>query len=288
MEVRGHLMQRRPPPMTASPRLQNARKYCEFHEQSGHITTECRELKKTLHKLADNGQIDRFLKRGSRFLRREQEPVSALSQDEECSIEVVATITGGYAEGITRSAWKAQLRSAQQEVNPMGMIRLPVCFGDKTKFRSLEVDFLVVDMPPSYNAILGRPTLHKMKAGSRGRLTLNVLPGHLRSLGPPLHQSADKVVLPLVGSPCNPSKPQRLTTSDLPTMISYSRPYTCQPHLVRLPRSAVWCKMSPELFQGAQTQPPRPRLRPTKSTGIIHGNLREGGEAGAKCSSNAR
>ncbi|KAJ8421148.1 hypothetical protein Cgig2_027446 [Carnegiea gigantea] len=38
---------------------------------NGHTTTECHELKKALHELADKGQIDRFLKRGPRFLRRE-------------------------------------------------------------------------------------------------------------------------------------------------------------------------------------------------------------------------
>ncbi|KAJ8420209.1 LOW QUALITY PROTEIN: hypothetical protein Cgig2_025833 [Carnegiea gigantea] len=38
----GNPMLRRPPPMTAPPRPQNARKYCEFHEQSGHTTTELR------------------------------------------------------------------------------------------------------------------------------------------------------------------------------------------------------------------------------------------------------
>ncbi|KAJ8428104.1 hypothetical protein Cgig2_025446 [Carnegiea gigantea] len=70
----GHPMLRRPPPMTAPPKLQNARKYCEFHEQCRHTTTECQELKKALHKLVAKGQIDRFLKRGSQFLRREQKP----------------------------------------------------------------------------------------------------------------------------------------------------------------------------------------------------------------------
>ena len=45
-----------------------------------------------------------------------------------------------------------------------GTVRLPVRFGDKTCFRSLEVDFLVVDVPMTYNVILGRPTLHKVKA----------------------------------------------------------------------------------------------------------------------------
>ena len=53
-----------------------------------------------------------------------------------------------------------------QEVNPTGMIRLPLRCGDKLKARNLEVDFLVIDVPTAYNVILGRPTLHKVKATS--------------------------------------------------------------------------------------------------------------------------
>ncbi|KAJ8441264.1 hypothetical protein Cgig2_013679 [Carnegiea gigantea] len=160
-------------PMTVPPKLQNVRKYYEFYEQSGYTTTECRELKKALHELADKGQINRFLKKGLRFLRREQAPAQPQLRDEECLTEVVATIAGGYAKRITRSAWKAQFRSAQQvltteqgprEANPTGMIRLPVCFGNKLRSKNLEVDFLVVDMPMAYNVILGRLTLHKVKA----------------------------------------------------------------------------------------------------------------------------
>ncbi|KAJ8430631.1 hypothetical protein Cgig2_008311 [Carnegiea gigantea] len=133
-QVRGHPMLRRLPPMTAPPKLQNAREYCEFHEQNGHTT----------------------------------KPAQPQPRDEECSTEVVATIARGYAEGIARSAWKAQLKNAQQvltaelgPLNPTGMIRLPMCFGDKIKSKNLEVDFIVVDVPTAYNVILGRPTLHK-------------------------------------------------------------------------------------------------------------------------------
>ncbi|KAJ8443573.1 hypothetical protein Cgig2_020660 [Carnegiea gigantea] len=46
----------------------------------------------------------------------------------------------------------------------MGMIHLLLCFGDKAKVRSIEVDFLIVDAPMAYNVILGWPTLHKAKA----------------------------------------------------------------------------------------------------------------------------
>ena len=51
-----------------------------------------------------------------------------------------------------------------QEVNPTDMIHLPIRFGDKLKAKNLEVNFLVVDVPTSYNVILGCPTLHNMKA----------------------------------------------------------------------------------------------------------------------------
>ncbi|KAJ8437501.1 hypothetical protein Cgig2_007478 [Carnegiea gigantea] len=55
MEVRDHPMLKRPPPMTSAPKSQNARKYYEFHEQNGHMNVECRELRKTLHELANKG-----------------------------------------------------------------------------------------------------------------------------------------------------------------------------------------------------------------------------------------
>ncbi|KAJ8446018.1 hypothetical protein Cgig2_012362 [Carnegiea gigantea] len=51
-----------------------------------------------------------------------------------------------------------------QEVNPGTMIRLPLRFGDKAKATNIEVDFLVVNVPMANNVILGRPTLHKVKA----------------------------------------------------------------------------------------------------------------------------
>ncbi|KAJ8430646.1 hypothetical protein Cgig2_025659 [Carnegiea gigantea] len=174
-----------------------------------------------------------------RGLEREHGLVRPEPRDKECSTEVVATIAGGYAEGITRSAWKAQLRNAHQvltadqgtqvtvltmvfgrgeaprftsshndpilidrgssmdiitwdclkkltysgrhifplvhpilgfgglEVNPTGIIRLPLRFGDKVKAKNLEVDFLIVDVPTVYNIILGQPTPHQVKAVGR-------------------------------------------------------------------------------------------------------------------------
>ncbi|KAJ8424761.1 hypothetical protein Cgig2_032278 [Carnegiea gigantea] len=119
LRVRDHPMLKRLPPMTLAPKCHNAQKYYEFYEQNGHMT------------------------RGPWFLLKEHEPTRLEPRDEECSTEVVATVSGGYAEGIPRSAWKAQLRGVRDD---------------------LDVDFLVIDIPMTYNVILRRPTLHRVKA----------------------------------------------------------------------------------------------------------------------------
>ncbi|KAJ8432677.1 LOW QUALITY PROTEIN: hypothetical protein Cgig2_034003 [Carnegiea gigantea] len=75
MDVKGHTMLRKPQPMTAVPEPYNAWKYCKFHQQNGHSTVRCWELKKTLHELADKGQIDCFLNRGPQSLRKDHDLV---------------------------------------------------------------------------------------------------------------------------------------------------------------------------------------------------------------------
>ncbi|KAJ8446972.1 hypothetical protein Cgig2_006600 [Carnegiea gigantea] len=118
-------------PMTTMLKPHNARKYCKFHEQNDRNSSH-------------------------------EEP-----RKERCSIEIIATIAGGYVEGITRAAWKAQMWGTQQVLTAEqgNHITVPTNdFGDKSKARNLEIDFLVVDVPMAYNIILGQPTLHRVKA----------------------------------------------------------------------------------------------------------------------------
>ncbi|KAJ8441784.1 hypothetical protein Cgig2_009030 [Carnegiea gigantea] len=63
---------------------------------------EQEQISKPRGEISDKGQIDRFLKKGLRFLCRERETARPQPLDEECSAEVVVTITGGCAEGMTR------------------------------------------------------------------------------------------------------------------------------------------------------------------------------------------
>ncbi|KAJ8429368.1 hypothetical protein Cgig2_033200 [Carnegiea gigantea] len=83
-------------------------------------------------------------------------------------MKIVATIARRYAKGIFHAIWKAQIHDIQQALGIGGelhcVICLPLHFGDKTKSRNLEVDFLVVDVLTAYNLIIRWPTLHKVKA----------------------------------------------------------------------------------------------------------------------------
>ncbi|KAJ8446299.1 LOW QUALITY PROTEIN: hypothetical protein Cgig2_005830 [Carnegiea gigantea] len=148
-----------------------------------------KELKKALYELKDQGQIDRFLKRGPRSLWKERDPAREEPREEECSTEIVATITGGghyavYMEGpdmrdatsLDGGARKPYYASGKENCSlrtshfrlwrtrekPYRSDPAPTAIWGLA--RNLEVDFLVVDVPMTYNVILGRLTLYRVKA----------------------------------------------------------------------------------------------------------------------------
>ncbi|RRT67715.1 hypothetical protein B296_00017273 [Ensete ventricosum] len=49
-------------------------------------------------------------------------------------------------------------------VFPLGVTTTPVMFGGEPKLKTLMVSFMVVKLPSAYNAIIGRPTLNRLKA----------------------------------------------------------------------------------------------------------------------------
>ena len=49
-------------------------------------------------------------------------------------------------------------------VYPMGFITIPVIFGQAPKTIATSIEFLVIDISSVYNAILGRRTLHYIRA----------------------------------------------------------------------------------------------------------------------------
>jgi hypothetical protein len=52
----------------------------------------------------------------------------------------------------------------EEQVQTMGLISLPITCRTSPMDSTVMVDFLVVDRPSTYNVIIGRPGLNKLKA----------------------------------------------------------------------------------------------------------------------------
>ncbi|RWW05761.1 hypothetical protein GW17_00030947 [Ensete ventricosum] len=48
-------------------------------------------------------------------------------------------------------------------IAPMGVTTLPVIFGEKPKAKTLMIPFTVVELPSTYNVIIGQPSLNKLR-----------------------------------------------------------------------------------------------------------------------------
>jgi hypothetical protein len=51
-------------------------------------------------------------------------------------------------------------------VYPIWIIPLPITAGTTPRLSTVMVDFLVIDRPSAYNAIVGRPVLNKLRAAT--------------------------------------------------------------------------------------------------------------------------
>ena len=62
-----------PTPTTTPSDRRNYNLWCDYHKEHGHTLAQCRELKRILHQLADEGKLSRFINRKDYDARREAE-----------------------------------------------------------------------------------------------------------------------------------------------------------------------------------------------------------------------
>lgn len=80
--------------------------WCEYHRECDHTTKDCRELKKALDHLADQGKLDRYIEHS----REEKEKEKETRNDSDNTDGYVIVIAGGHISGeSTGRARKAHL-----------------------------------------------------------------------------------------------------------------------------------------------------------------------------------
>ncbi|XP_064937297.1 uncharacterized protein LOC135588878 [Musa acuminata AAA Group] len=70
----------------------------------------------------------------------------------------------GLAKESMRPMGSALTGFTGDSISPLGAITLPLTLGIPPRSKTVMTTFLVVDLPTAYNAILGRPTLNKVRA----------------------------------------------------------------------------------------------------------------------------
>ncbi|KAL5540991.1 hypothetical protein UlMin_042564 [Ulmus minor] len=160
-------------------------KYCRFYRDTGHTTEECRVLKDEVERLIQRGQLREYV-RGANQQPRE---ARGLWHPHTDAIVVTLRITGqkvfrilvdngSSADILFKSTFnKMNLVGVKIEpttsslsgftgdsISSEGILNLPVELGSSPCQHIQAVDFVLVDCPSPYNAIIGRPTLNKIRA----------------------------------------------------------------------------------------------------------------------------
>ncbi|KAJ8428825.1 hypothetical protein Cgig2_005890 [Carnegiea gigantea] len=95
MDIKGSPMLKRPKPIRTPIKFLNKNKYYDSYEDYRHTTYERRELKKALQELADQGQLNRFLRRGRCGDHNRNNQEGKTKNDADRNIEIITNIIGG-------------------------------------------------------------------------------------------------------------------------------------------------------------------------------------------------
>uniref|UniRef100_A0A803N0I4 BED-type domain-containing protein n=1 Tax=Chenopodium quinoa TaxID=63459 RepID=A0A803N0I4_CHEQI len=88
------------------------RLWCEYHRECGHTTKNCRELKKALDQLADEGKLNKYLKESDRSNKEKEKARETRSDDTGGHVAVIA---GGLALGGSMNKAKDNLQTLQHQ-----------------------------------------------------------------------------------------------------------------------------------------------------------------------------
>ncbi|VFQ70831.1 unnamed protein product [Cuscuta campestris] len=145
-----------PPRSRESYGVQDAPKYCEYHCNSTHNTSECVMLKKEMDQLITRGPPPRPERpsSGNRTSRRPAAPTAAVTAEEgelglsQSELKPIRTLLSGFT-GDT--------------IEAEGTITVKAGVGDGTHRLWLDMEFMVVQLDCAHHLILGRPGLEDLE-----------------------------------------------------------------------------------------------------------------------------
>ncbi|GJX47490.1 reverse transcriptase domain-containing protein [Tanacetum coccineum] len=189
-----------PPPLVTPADKKRSNKFCEFHNDKGHSTDGCMQLKKRIEELVKVGKLSHFIKE----IRVTQQKVTlSFAQVNEITfpplfankgtdspLVIEAEIKGHaihrmyvdrgssmevlYEHCFNRllPKIKSQMVPATTSLTgfsgetiwPLGQLRLLVTIGDAEHFTKAWMNFMIVRSPSPYNDIIRRPRIREIQA----------------------------------------------------------------------------------------------------------------------------
>ncbi|KAJ8437343.1 hypothetical protein Cgig2_009683 [Carnegiea gigantea] len=152
MEIKCNPMLRRSKPIETQVKFRNENKYYKYHEDYRHTTTECYELKKALREFANQGQFNRFLRRGRGGDRNRSNPEGKKDNEANHNMETVSTIITGIDDKEWNTGYrKAQIQKLSQvmatrELKPLKVPTMTFGPEDKHPLQTPHNDALVIHL----------------------------------------------------------------------------------------------------------------------------------------------
>ncbi|GJX29929.1 reverse transcriptase domain-containing protein [Tanacetum coccineum] len=192
-----------PPPMVTLVEKRSSNKFYEFHNDKGHITDECVQLKKQIEELVRAGKLSHFIKeiwqdKDQQKTGKKDDPAKDKAaaiymiqpKGTEGPLVIEAEIGGHavhrmYVDGGSsmevlfkhcfnrlRPEIKSQMVPAitsltgfsGETIWPLGQLRLLVTIGDAEHSTKAWMNFMIVRSPSPYNGIIGRLRIREIQA----------------------------------------------------------------------------------------------------------------------------